>query len=163
MQEIAGQVTQFCLANNADVVELFGHRPEDGTGFHARQARAYADVDAMSKGNMVSQVRPIRPQLVRFRIQVLVSVGRAVHQEHGRSLRQWDSAKLAVLRDPSEHPNRGARQSQSLLDHLGDVLMALGEKTEAVAVWKKSIEAPGDSKREEKRKEEVLKKIKAND
>jgi hypothetical protein len=41
--------------------------------------------------------------------------------------------------------------------------MALGEKAEAVAVWKKSVETPGDSKREQKRKEGVLKKIKANE
>ncbi len=50
-----------------------------------------------------------------------------------------------------------------ILDHLGDVLLALGEKAEAVAAWKKGVAATGDTKREQKRKAEVLKKIKANE
>src|SRR5262249_33318667 len=50
-----------------------------------------------------------------------------------------------------------------IFDHLGDVLLALEQKAEAVAIWKKAVEATGDSKREQKRKEEVLKKIKANE
>lgn len=54
-------------------------------------------------------------------------------------------------------------ESIEILDHLGDVLMALGEKSEAVAVWKKGVEAAGESKRERKRKEEVQKKLKANE
>ncbi len=54
-------------------------------------------------------------------------------------------------------------ESIEILDHLGDVLMALGEKSEAVAVWKKGVESAGDSKRERKRKEEVQKKLKANE
>ncbi|HTU88920.1 MAG TPA: tetratricopeptide repeat protein [Gemmataceae bacterium] len=53
-------------------------------------------------------------------------------------------------------------ESIEIYDHLGDVLMALGQKAEAVAVWKKGIEVAGDTKREQKRKEEVQKKIKAN-
>jgi Tfp pilus assembly protein PilF len=54
-------------------------------------------------------------------------------------------------------------QHIEILDHLGDVLLALEQKAEAVATWKKAVEATGDSKREQKRKEEVLKKIKANE
>lgn len=50
-----------------------------------------------------------------------------------------------------------------ILDHLAEVQMALGEKAEAVATWKKGVAAAGDSKREQKRKAEVLKKIKANE
>ncbi|HEY7423304.1 MAG TPA: tetratricopeptide repeat protein [Gemmataceae bacterium] len=50
-----------------------------------------------------------------------------------------------------------------IYDHLADVLLALEQKAEAVAIWKKAVEATGDSKREQKRKEEVLKKIKANE
>jgi len=50
-----------------------------------------------------------------------------------------------------------------IFDHLADVLMALGEKSEAVAAWKKGIKATGDTKREQKRKAEVLKKLKANE
>jgi tetratricopeptide (TPR) repeat protein len=50
-----------------------------------------------------------------------------------------------------------------ILDHLGEVHMALGEKAEALATWQKGVEAAGDSMREQKRKAEVLKKIKANE
>jgi len=50
-----------------------------------------------------------------------------------------------------------------ILDHLGDVHLALGEKAAAVAVWKKAVAASSDSKREQKRKTEVLKKIKAHE
>ncbi len=54
-------------------------------------------------------------------------------------------------------------ESIELYDHLGEVLMALGQKEEAVAAWKKGVEIASDSKREQKRKEEVQKKIKANE
>jgi tetratricopeptide (TPR) repeat protein len=49
-----------------------------------------------------------------------------------------------------------------IYDHLGDVLMALGEKAEAIAAWKKGIEVAGNTKREKERKEAVEKKIQAN-
>jgi tetratricopeptide (TPR) repeat protein len=50
-----------------------------------------------------------------------------------------------------------------ILDHLAEVHMALGQKAEAVAAWKKGIAAAGETKREQKRKVEVEKKIKANE
>jgi tetratricopeptide (TPR) repeat protein len=52
-------------------------------------------------------------------------------------------------------------QHTEIYDHLGDVHMALGEKTQAIAVWKKAIEVAGSSKREQARKVEVEKKLKA--
>jgi tetratricopeptide (TPR) repeat protein len=55
------------------------------------------------------------------------------------------------------------RESIEIYDHLGDVLLALGQKAEAVAVWKKGVAAADETKREQKRKEEVQKKIKANE
>jgi tetratricopeptide (TPR) repeat protein len=53
-------------------------------------------------------------------------------------------------------------QHVEILDHLGDVHLALGEKEEAIAAWKKGVEAAGTSKREQARKAEVEKKLKAN-
>jgi predicted negative regulator of RcsB-dependent stress response len=53
-------------------------------------------------------------------------------------------------------------QHLEILDHLGDVHLALGEKAEALAAWKKGLEAATDGKRDQKRKAEVQKKIKAN-
>jgi tetratricopeptide (TPR) repeat protein len=48
-----------------------------------------------------------------------------------------------------------------IYDHLGDVHMALGEKSQAVAAWKKGLEQARSSKREQQRKAEIEKKIKA--
>lgn len=46
-----------------------------------------------------------------------------------------------------------------IFDHLGDVHMALGEKKEAVEVWKKALELDDVSKRDQARKEEIKKKL----
>lgn len=54
-------------------------------------------------------------------------------------------------------------ESIEIYDHLGDVLMALGQKAEAVDAWKKGVAVAGDTKRDQKRKEEVQKKIKVNE
>jgi tetratricopeptide (TPR) repeat protein len=48
-----------------------------------------------------------------------------------------------------------------IMDHLGDVHMALGEKVDAIAVWKKSLTVETSSKREKDRKAIVEKKLKA--
>jgi tetratricopeptide (TPR) repeat protein len=54
-------------------------------------------------------------------------------------------------------------ESIEIYDHLGDVLLALDQKAEAVDAWKKGVAVAGESKREQKRKEEVQKKIKTNE
>jgi tetratricopeptide (TPR) repeat protein len=46
-----------------------------------------------------------------------------------------------------------------IFDHLADVHMALGEKKEAVEVWKKALQLENVSKRDEARKEEIKKKL----
>jgi tetratricopeptide (TPR) repeat protein len=53
-------------------------------------------------------------------------------------------------------------QHAEILDHLGDAHLALGEKAEAIAAWKKAVEVARDTKREQARKAEVEKKLKAN-
>jgi tetratricopeptide (TPR) repeat protein len=49
-----------------------------------------------------------------------------------------------------------------IYDHLGEVHLALGEKAEAVAAWKKGLDVAGKTPREKQRKAEVEKKLKAN-
>jgi tetratricopeptide (TPR) repeat protein len=49
-----------------------------------------------------------------------------------------------------------------IYDHLGDALMALGKRTEAIEAWKKGLEVAGDNKREKERKVIVEKKLKDN-
>ena len=53
-------------------------------------------------------------------------------------------------------------QHIEIFDHLAEVHMALGEKAAAVAAWQKGIDQVGTSKREQERKVEVEKKLKAN-
>jgi tetratricopeptide (TPR) repeat protein len=49
-----------------------------------------------------------------------------------------------------------------IFDHLGDVHMALQEKAEAVAAWRKGLEYVGEGRREQERKAIVEKKIEQN-
>jgi tetratricopeptide (TPR) repeat protein len=51
-------------------------------------------------------------------------------------------------------------QHLEILDHLGDIHLALGEKAEAIGVWKKALETTTTSKRDQKRRVEVEKKVK---
>jgi tetratricopeptide (TPR) repeat protein len=51
-------------------------------------------------------------------------------------------------------------QNLEIYDHLGDVHLALGEKAEAVAAWKRGLAVAGPGKRDQKRKAEVAKKLK---
>ncbi len=51
-------------------------------------------------------------------------------------------------------------QNIEIYDHLADCLMALGEKTEAIAAWKKALDTTTSSSRDKKRKVEVEKKLK---
>jgi tetratricopeptide (TPR) repeat protein len=53
-------------------------------------------------------------------------------------------------------------QSIEIYDHLAEVLNALGDKDAAIAVWKKGLELPADTKREKDKKAEVEKKVKGN-
>jgi tetratricopeptide (TPR) repeat protein len=48
-----------------------------------------------------------------------------------------------------------------ILDHLADVHMALGEKAEAIAVWKRALGIDVTTRRDLKRRAEILKKLKA--
>ena len=49
-----------------------------------------------------------------------------------------------------------------IYDHLAEVHLALGEKAEAVAAWKKGLDVVGKTPRELHRKADVEKKLKAN-
>jgi tetratricopeptide (TPR) repeat protein len=54
-------------------------------------------------------------------------------------------------------------QHIEIYDHLAEVHLALGEKAEAIAAWKKGLEAAGTTKTEQQRKQEVEKKLKAQE
>jgi tetratricopeptide (TPR) repeat protein len=54
-------------------------------------------------------------------------------------------------------------QNLEIYDHLADVMLAMGDKAEAVKTWKQGLTFASPSKRDKERKVEVEKKIKANE
>jgi tetratricopeptide (TPR) repeat protein len=71
--------------------------------------------------------------------------------------KQYAEAKKYLLQ-AVEDPKEG--QHVEIYDHLGDAHLALGEKAEALAAWKKGVEVAGESTREQEKKAEVEKKLK---
>jgi tetratricopeptide (TPR) repeat protein len=109
-----------------------------------RKQRQKADPDA-------------KPGQVKDRGAYLDSLGWVLYKQ-----KKYADAKVHLQEAVRQTIEEDEDESIEIYDHLGDVLLALGEKKEAVAAWKKGVEAAGDSKRERKRKEEVEKKIAAN-
>jgi len=72
--------------------------------------------------------------------------------------KQFAEAKKPLL-EAVKDPDGG--QHIEIFDHLADVHMALGEKAEAIAVWKKALDLDVSGKRDQKRQQEVVKKLKA--
>jgi predicted Zn-dependent protease len=73
--------------------------------------------------------------------------------------KKYQEAKKFLLESVSHEEGRHTE----IYDHLAEVHLALGEKAEAVAAWKKAIEVAGPDRREQQRKAEVEKKLKANE
>src|SRR5262249_14196810 len=93
----------------------------------------------------------LKPDQVKDTAAYLDSLGWVLYKQK----KHQESKKylLEAIKDPDG-------QHVEIFDHLGDVCLALGEKAEAVAAWKKGIAAAGPSKRERQRKAEVEKKVK---
>jgi predicted Zn-dependent protease len=72
--------------------------------------------------------------------------------------KQLPEAKKWLL-EATKDPDEG--QHVEILDHLADVHMALDEKNDAIAVWKKALEQDVSSKRDLQRQDDVRKKLKA--
>jgi Tfp pilus assembly protein PilF len=72
--------------------------------------------------------------------------------------KKFAEAKKPLL-EAIKDPDTG--QHIEIFDHLADVHMALGEKADAIAVWKKALDLDVSGKRDLKRQQDVLKKIKA--
>jgi tetratricopeptide (TPR) repeat protein len=73
--------------------------------------------------------------------------------------KKYEEAKKALLEAVKEKDG----QHVEIYDHLGDVYLALGDKGEAVAAWKKGVEVAGTTKHEKEKKAQVEKKIKENE
>jgi tetratricopeptide (TPR) repeat protein len=72
--------------------------------------------------------------------------------------KQYEEAKKYLLEAVKDKDG----QHIEIMDHLADVYMALGQKADAVATWKKATELPAPTKREQQKKSAVEKKLKAN-
>jgi tetratricopeptide (TPR) repeat protein len=72
--------------------------------------------------------------------------------------KNYKEAKVYLLKATEDKDG----QHIEILDHLGDVHLALGEKAQALTVWKKAVKVETSSRREALKKEQVEKKLKAN-
>jgi Tfp pilus assembly protein PilF len=95
----------------------------------------------------------IKPEDVKDNAAYLDSLGWVLFKQ-----KKFKEAKDYLLQAIKEKEG----QHIEIFDHLGDAHLALGEKAEAVSAWKKGLEVPAESKREQQKKAEVEKKIKAN-
>jgi tetratricopeptide (TPR) repeat protein len=73
--------------------------------------------------------------------------------------KQYKAAEEALLEAVKD---KEGGQNIEIYDHLGEVYKALGQKAKAVDAWKKGLETVTDSKRDQQKKAEVEKKVKAN-
>jgi tetratricopeptide (TPR) repeat protein len=73
--------------------------------------------------------------------------------------KKYKEAKPAILEAVKDKEG----QHVEIFDHLGDIHMALGEKDEALAAWKKGLGVDSDSKRDKQRKAEIEKKLKMHE
>jgi tetratricopeptide (TPR) repeat protein len=100
----------------------------------------------------------VKPEEIKDRGAYLDSLGWVLYKQ-----KKYAEAKKYLQEAVQNMIDEKEDESIEIYDHLGDVLMAVGEKAEALAAWKKGVAAAGDTKREQKRKEEVQKKIKSNE
>ncbi|HEY7327505.1 MAG TPA: tetratricopeptide repeat protein [Gemmataceae bacterium] len=100
----------------------------------------------------------LKPEEIKDTGAYLDSLGWVLYKQ-----KKYVEAKRYLRQAVQNMVEEDENESIEIYDHLGDVLLALGQKAEAVEVWKKGVAAAGDTKREQKRKDEVQKKLKANE
>jgi tetratricopeptide (TPR) repeat protein len=76
----------------------------------------------------------------------------------------WVLFKQKKLKEAKEFLQKALEDKDSqhieIFDHLGDVLMALGERDGAISAWQQGLKVAGSSPREMRRRERVERKIK---
>jgi tetratricopeptide (TPR) repeat protein len=100
------------------------------------------------------KVQPdIKPEDIKDNPSYLDSLGWVLFKQ-----KKFKEAKEFLIQ-----ATKGGKEGEHLeiYDHLADAHVALGEKTEAVAAWKKALELAGPTKREQAKKVEIEKKLKA--
>jgi tetratricopeptide (TPR) repeat protein len=78
----------------------------------------------------------------------------------------WVLFKQKKYKEAKEYLLKAIQDEDSqhieIFDHLGDTLLALGEREAAVKYWQKGLQIAGDSKRDQDRVTQVMEKIKKN-
>ena len=97
--------------------------------------------------------KELRPEEDKDNAAYLDSLGWVLFKK-----KKYKEAKEELLKAVQD---KKSGQHIEIYDHLGDVCMELGEKDQAIAAWKKGLESATSSKRDQKRKAEVEKKMKA--
>jgi tetratricopeptide (TPR) repeat protein len=78
----------------------------------------------------------------------------------------WVLFKKKQFAEAKKHLQEAVKDKEEgqhieIIDHLADVQMALGQKAEAIKTWKLALEQESKTRRDFKRREEVIKKMKA--
>jgi tetratricopeptide (TPR) repeat protein len=102
------------------------------------------------KANAVAQ-----PEEDKENAAYLDSMGWVLYKQ-----KKYQEAKTYLLQAVQD---KKEGQHVEILDHLGDVHNALGEKSAAIEAWKQAVKVAGTSKREQERKVLVEKKLKEMD
>ncbi len=100
----------------------------------------------------------LKPEEIKENGAYLDSLGWVLYKQ-----KKYVEAKRYLRQAVQNSIEQDEPESIEIYDHLGDVLLALGQKAEAVEAWKKGVAVASESKRDQKRKEEVQRKIKANE
>lgn len=92
----------------------------------------------------------IPPELDRDNGAYLDSLGWVLYKQ-----KKYQEAKDALLKAVADKTS----QHIEIYDHLGDVLFALGERTDAIKAWRRGVELATDSLRDQQRRAAVEKKL----
>jgi tetratricopeptide (TPR) repeat protein len=95
----------------------------------------------------------LKPEEVKANAAYLDSLGWVLYKQ-----KKYKEAKPYLEEAVKEEEGKHIE----IYDHLAEVHMALGDKAAAVATWKKALEVAGSTRREQQRKAEVEKKLKAH-
>ena len=99
-----------------------------------------------------SKIPDLPPELSKDSTAYLDSLGWVLFKK-----KQFQEAKKQLLEATKDQKDG---QHVEILDHLADVHVALGEKAEAIAVWKKALAQEVTSTRDKNRKIAIEKKLK---
>jgi tetratricopeptide (TPR) repeat protein len=97
------------------------------------------------------KARSLKPEADHDNAAYLDSLGWVLYKQ-----KRYKEAKQPLLRAVQD---KDEGQHTEIYEHLGDVYMALGERSAAIATYKKAVKVAGPSRREQEQKARVEKKL----